>query len=318
MRERKDQSEAEAVAVTSPKARRAARVKRLRDSVYYPFKRREWFARRARARRRQLRLSVARVRQPRPFHRFMVVMEALLFFVDVPLLMFAWIFASVETKSVWNVFAWFLGANMLLHVGAFTAVALHNYVMGKWPKSLKVTIGNSPEWSWDGVPGEDLDALELPMSEAGVKETIPVEVMKLGTVREVPHGLTRRRVFAIARCTVLDEKTGQILSGVRKGKRYEIAMKPDPFIIGDLRNWRLAEYLDVLKDHFGGEYTDADLLLIAMDPVDPVTWAQPPKVPTLKRELYLSRQRVEDLEARLESTQQFERGLEEIEEGGAE
>jgi len=257
----------------------------------------KWYVwnRAARLRRKQLALSLEKLKQPAPYARFLYASAWLWLFLNFAFFFFNWVFDIFLSGFLWFV------AYMALSSFWIGSTFLYALIQKYWPGTVKVQVGGSPDMSAkEFVPGKNLDTIELPTSGAPnpAIEKIPVELILHGGVDNLPVPRKRDKV-TIARCTVRDPRSGRLVAGHLKGSRYYIPCKPKPYIGGDAHNWRGFDYLGLARHHFGDVVTAKTILVVALDEDDPMAWESTPESPSLQKELFESKQRILSLENKL-------------------
>lgn len=261
----------------------------------------------ARRRRQQLHLSIANMRHKVPFARFLSWTANIWFVTNFMVFFFNWPFGFLEKRP--ELFLVYTAISC-----TYIAFAkLYSWVQGRWDETVRVKVDSSPEWVADGlVPGRYLDNVPLPVvpseeNPKGERKDTPVELILCKYVNGIPRKIHARTRIVIAAATIKGEHGG-IQAGVMKGNVYEIDATPGPYVAADLENWRLDVYYELAKKHFGDEVTDATEIIIAMDRVKRETGEIPKIPPTIVRELYDAKQRVQQLQNELDEYTLVDKG----------
>lgn len=304
----------------------------------YPYDRSAYYAKEARLRRAQLRTSVARLRMREPFYR---LLSGMIWTLAVTLIL--WLAYMVLAAYLWtdleiiaNVWLYYVAVIVELAT-IIVILGLHKWVKRHEPKTMKVQVGHSPLLISDFTPGTYTDSVDLLMKD-GTKETVPVELIPWGTVKNVSSLVAPIRGVIVARRLnwieavlehVKESWAQKVLAAVENaelkkalrrifdqeaaaedrdpvpryagrqmGLLYKIPCKPRVYIKGDMTNWREYNWAGLVEKHFPGSTHDFTPIILALDPHDPYSWEAPPEQVTLERELYESRARVKQLTRR--------------------
>jgi energy-coupling factor transporter transmembrane protein EcfT len=271
------------------------------SKLMYPWEWYEFWKKDARLRKAQLQISIARLKQKVPFYIFLRVCAYVWFAATTVFWMFGWVYAVIVLTPE-NMFWWFI-VYTILSALFLSFVLLHVWVMRYWPTTVKVQVGNSPEWTAaHHRPGSKLDQVEIIYGEGEdmVKESVQVELIMCGGVDNVPPSVARQSgPVLISRCFTQGKK-GHPQAGFLQGVRYYIPGKPEPYIAGDMHNWRAIDWLKLAKNHFPEQITDFTPIVLALDPIDPETWEVPATPPFIQMELFQARARILQLETEFE------------------
>ena len=272
---------------------------------YYPFVWWEFLSRVARIRRRQLGLSLARLKQPVPYARFLYFTAFLWFIVNFIVWFFNWLFKGFIIDNFW----WFI-TYMFVSDTFIVSVLLYAWVQKYWPETVKWQVGNAyPVSVSDYTPGERVDAVEmfLGTDPLAKKERVPVELALGGGVNKLPIPKSKGPVL-VARAGVKkvivtenpatgeQKRTAALQSGFLTGKLYFVPCKPELYILGDMQHWRGVDWTSLINKHFKGQVNDFTRVILALDPMNPETWEMPPDPVHIKRELFEAKQRIMQLQ----------------------
>lgn len=264
----------------------------MTSELYYPFEWWQFFNHRARLRRRQLSLSLAKLKQPVPYARFLYSMSFVWFVVNFLLFFFNWVFQGILLTNLHWIFVIYL----IVSGGFILSAWVHAWVMKYWPSTIKVQVGNSfPVSVGNFTPGSKIDSVELATVDAPdpKREPVDIEIILGGGVNNLPIPKPRGPAI-IARAQFTDKKGKR--SGFLAGTLYYVPCKPELYVLGDLKNWRGVDWAQKINDHYKDQVNDFTRVILALDPMDPETWDVPADPVTIKRELYESRQRTAQLE----------------------
>lgn len=268
---------------------------------YYPFTWKQWFSRKARIRREQLDLAINDMKQPLPFSRFLFLCAL------------AWLIADVPFWALNGAFDFPVNAlhvlviYIVISVSFLAVVFLYGWAQHNWPVTTKCQVGSGDNCTdlftcknWH--PGADLDAVTLPKTKNPVDGNVdvPVELILFGGVDNLPAHLPRPSGPVLIAQATFKVKEGKLVAGRKDGKIYKVPCVPLAYVGGDLKNWRGYDYFELARKHFGKKINEWTRFIVAMDVVDEDTERVPPSDEVLKHELYLTRQRVIQVESDLE------------------
>jgi hypothetical protein len=299
----------------------------------YPFSRSAFYSREARLRRAQLTVSVSKLKMREPFYRLLSILGWLLFATHIAFALYMLLAAFLWTDLEIVDRVWLYYFAIIFLVAAILAViGLHKWVKRHEPETIKLQVGNSPLLVSDFVPGtytDTVDLLEKNTESGGAREAVHVELIPWGTVKNVSRVVAPIRGVIVARrlnwIDALSEKADRAdsvkvdppprFAGRLMGMFYKIPCKPEPYMMGDLGNWRQYDWAGLVNKHFRGETHDFMPILLALDPFNPYTWEAPPEQPTIVRELYEARARVKQLTRRHQDYVQQDSVTESFQEG---
>ncbi len=268
----------------------------MSEDVYYPFEWWQFFSHRARLRRRQLHLSVAKLKQRVPYARFLYSTAFFWLVVNMAVWLFNWAIPDLILGRNGWIFFIYLGVSFAY----ITSVLLYAWVQGHWPDTVKWQIGHAyPVSVRSFKPGQIRDSIEIfDSDQPGAKKTrIDVELAIGGGVDDLPFPKDKGPVL-IGKTVFRDEK-GNRRAGRLQGRGYFVPCKPYFYVLGDMHNWRGVDWAGVIQDHFGGLVNDFTLVELGVDEIDPETWDPPADPVSIKRELYEAKQRIHQLEVDL-------------------
>jgi hypothetical protein len=271
----------------------------------YPYKGWGRITKKAWLRRKQLRLNMEDLKQRIPFYRLLV------FFATVNMLIspMFWLFNAafhIFTNDFW----WFV-LEALIAVCFWLSAMVYAWVRMRTPETMKIRVGHSNEFTAVGfVPGKHIIKVDLLESDApgAKKEKIPVEAILCGGHEKVAETISPQKGPVIfARCddpnevVALDLKKEErqrlpMRSGVLKGRVYQIDRDPKPYLKGDVINYRFVDWGKEASDLFGKRVKDSTLIIVALDPLDPVSYEPPASEPGIYHELYAAKQRIAQLD----------------------
>lgn len=276
----------------------------------YPFTWRQFYSREARLRRKHLTMTVAKLKLPQPFYRFLAVTSWVWFFVMMTLAVLVLVDALLYTRyhySMAFVMPFFFAA-IGSGIAYWAAVRMHAWAMRHYPETPKVCVGNGPELPADFTPGTHVDAVSLAIeADSDKKESLPVELIGYGTIKGVSPMVAKLKGVIVARCLVGHDGKALKVSGRFMGMRYIVPWKPEVFLKGDIQNHRHYDWAKLVESQFPGQTNEYTYIVLALDAYDPLTWEAPPDDLAARRELYEAQARIQQLSTRHQDYLQTDR-----------
>lgn len=275
----------------------------------YPFTGWSRVSKKAWLRRKQLRLNMKDLKQKIPFYRFLMFLLT----ANMMITPMFWLFNAafhIFTSDFW----WFV-LDALIVSSLWLVGTIYHWVCTRKPETTKVTVGNSNDFTAVGfVPGKHIVNVELPVENPienpnTAMMSIPVEAILCGGFEKVAETVAPQKgPIIFAACYAV--KGRPLQSGVLKGKKYQIDRDPKPYLKGDIHNYRFIDWGQIAADLFGRVVKDSTKIIVALDPLDAVTYQPPAVQPGIYHELYAAKQRNQQLEIEREDAYKEDRRAE--------
>ncbi len=268
----------------------------MSDAVYYPFDWWQFFSHRARLRRKQLSLSVTKMKQPVPYARLLYSTAFAWLLVNFAVFFANWILPDLILGNGGWIFLIYLG----ISISWILVCMFYAWVQAHWPFTVKWQIGYCyPVSVRSFKPGQKIDSILLAENDGpnAKRSELFVELAIGNGVDDLPFPKSKGPVM-VGLAQFTDAK-GRLRAGRLQGPSYFVPCTPKFYVLGDLDNWRGVDWAKKIRHHFGDLVSDFTRVILALDPIDPETWDPGSETPALEKELFESRQRVHQLEVDL-------------------